>query len=84
VLICDADPKLAKSLPRSFHTTDDPIKANKSQIPSATGFADLHSSGCGEFTADGLKLLLARTRGPATSGWLERVGLGLFLHLTLL
>jgi hypothetical protein len=66
VLIWDIDPKLAKSLPRNFRTTDDPLKANKGQIPSDTGLADLHASGSGEFTADGLKLLLARTRGPVT------------------
>jgi hypothetical protein len=66
VLIWDVDPKLAKSLPRNFRTTDDPIKANKGQVPSDTGLADLHASGSGEFTADGLKLLLARTRGPVT------------------
>jgi hypothetical protein len=66
VLIWDVDPKLAKSLPRNFRTTDDPIEANKGQIPSNTGLADLHASGSGEFTADGLKLLLARTRGPVT------------------
>ena len=66
VLIWDVDPKVAKSLPRNFRTTNDPIKANKGQIPSDTGLADLHASGSGEFTADGLKLLLARTRGPVT------------------
>src|SRR6266496_5358041 len=66
VLIWDVDLKLAKSLPRNFRTTDDPIRANKGQIPSDTGLADLHASGSGEFTADGLKLLLARTRGPVT------------------
>jgi hypothetical protein len=66
VLIWDVDPTLAKSLPRNFRTTDDPIKATKGQIPSNTGLADLHASGSGEFTADGLKLLLARTRGPVT------------------
>jgi hypothetical protein len=65
-LIWDVDPKLEKSLPRNFRTTDDPIRANKGQIPSDTGLADLHASGSGEFTADGLKLLLARTRGPVT------------------
>jgi hypothetical protein len=66
VLIWDVDPKLAKSLPRNFRTTDDPLKANKGQIPSNTGLADLHASGSGEFTTDGLKLLLARTHGPVT------------------
>jgi hypothetical protein len=66
VLISDIDPKLAKSLPRNFRTTDDRIKANKGQIPAETGLADLHASGSGEFAADGLKLLLGRTRGPVT------------------
>jgi hypothetical protein len=66
VLIWDIDLKLAKNLPRNFRTTDDPIKADKGQIPSNVGLADLHASGSGEFTADGLKLLLARTRGPVT------------------
>jgi Inositol hexakisphosphate len=66
VLISDIDPKLAKSLPRNFRTTDDRIKANKGQIPAETGLADLHASGSGEFAADGLKLLLARTRGAVT------------------
>jgi hypothetical protein len=66
VLIWDVDRKLAAALPRNFRATDDPIKANKGQIPSDTGLADLHASGSGEFTADGLKLLLSRTRGPVT------------------
>jgi Inositol hexakisphosphate len=66
VLIWDVDPKLEKSLPRNFRTTDDPLKANKGQLPADTGLADLRASGSGEFTADGLKLLLARTRGPVT------------------
>jgi protein-tyrosine phosphatase len=66
VLIWDVDRKLAAALPRNFRTTDDPIKANKGQIPSDTGLADLHASGSGEFTAEGLKLLLACTRGPVT------------------
>ena len=66
VLIWDVDRKLAAALPRNFRTTNDPIKANKGQIPSDTGLADLHASGSGEFTADGLKLLLERTRAPVT------------------
>ena len=66
VLIWDVDPKLEKSLPRNFRTTDDPLKANKGQMPANTGLADLRASGSGEFTDDGLKLLLARTRGPVT------------------
>jgi hypothetical protein len=66
VLIWDVDPKLEKSLPRNFRTTDDPLKRNEGQILADTGLADLRASGGGEFTADGLKLLLARTRGPVT------------------
>ncbi len=67
VLIWDVDVKLAKSLPRNFRTTDDPLKAKSGQeIPANTGLADLRASGSGEFTADGFKLLLGRTRGPAT------------------
>jgi hypothetical protein len=67
VLIWDIDLRLAKNLPRNFRTTDDPLKTDKGKIPAETGLADLHASGSGEFTADGLKLLLARTRGPVTS-----------------
>src|SRR5205823_3946949 len=67
VLISDIDPKLAKSLPRNFRTTDDPLEGNTGQkIPADKGLTDLHASGGGEFTADGLKLLLARTRDPVT------------------
>jgi protein-tyrosine phosphatase len=67
VLISDIDLKLAKSLPRNFRTTDDPLESNRAQkIPVSTGLADLHASGGGEFAADGFKLLLGRTRGPVT------------------
>jgi hypothetical protein len=67
VLIWDVDIKLAKSLPRNFRTTDDQLKANKGEkIPANAGLADLRASGGGEFTAEGLKLLLGHTRGPAT------------------
>ncbi len=67
VLISDIDLKLAKSLPRNFRTTDDSLEANSGQkIPVSTGLADLHASGGGEFTTDGFKLLLGRTRGPVT------------------
>jgi hypothetical protein len=66
VLIWDIDLKLAKNLPRNFRTTDDPLKTDKGQIPSNVGLANLNASGSGEFTADGLELLLARTRGPVT------------------
>jgi len=67
ILIWDVDLKLAKSLPRNFRTTDDHLEAKSGQkIPANTGLADLRASGAGEFTADGFKLLLGRTRGPAT------------------
>jgi hypothetical protein len=35
-------------------------------LSATEGLADLRASGSGEFTADNLKLLLARTRGPVT------------------
>ena len=66
VLIWDVDPNLEKSLPRNFRTTDDPLKASKGQMPANTDLADLRASGSGEFTAAGLKLLLARTHGAVT------------------
>ena len=66
VLIWDINRKLADSLPRNFRTTDDPLKADKGQLPANTGLADLHASGSGEFTREGFKLLLERTRGLVT------------------
>jgi hypothetical protein len=66
VLIWDVDLKLADRLPRSFRSTDDPLKVSKGQLPADTGLSDLRASGSGEFTADNLKLVLARTRGPVT------------------
>src|SRR5438874_11149413 len=67
VLISDIDPKLAKTLPRNFRTTDKPLKSNKGdQLPASNGLADLHASGSGEFTADNLKFVLAQARGPVT------------------
>src|SRR6266566_1879124 len=65
-LIWDVDLKLANTLPRNFRTTDDPLKESKDQPNAHSGLAELHSSGSGEFTADSLKLLLARTHGPVT------------------
>ena len=64
VAIWDIDLKLANALPRNFRTTDDPLKASKGETPTTTGLSDLRASGSGEFTPEGLKLLLARTRGP--------------------
>ena len=66
VAIWDIDLKVAKDLPRNLRTTDDPLEANKGETPSTTGLRDLRASGSGEFTPEGLKLLLARTRGPVT------------------
>lgn len=67
VLIWDVDRKLAAALPRNFRTTDDRLKANSGQkIPTNTGLTSLCASGSGEFTTDGLKLVLERTRGPVT------------------
>jgi hypothetical protein len=66
VLIWDTDPKLNKGLPRNFRTTDDPLKTTTGGIVTKTGLSDLRASGGGEFTADGLKLLLTHTRGPVT------------------
>src|SRR5947208_17138240 len=65
-LIWDIDLKLANALPRSFRTTNDPLKANKGETPPTTGLSDLRASGSGEFTPEGLKLVLTRTRGPVT------------------
>jgi Inositol hexakisphosphate len=66
VLIWDVDLKLANALPRNFRTTDEPLKPDKGKIPVKTGLSDLRTSGSGEFTVEGLKLLLAGIRGPVT------------------
>jgi hypothetical protein len=66
VAIWDIDLKLANALPRNFRTTDDPLRPSKGETPATTGLSDLRVSGSGEFTPEGLKLVLARTRGPVT------------------
>src|SRR5438093_5713953 len=66
VAIWDIDLKLAKELPRNFRTTDDPLDESKGETLATTGLSDLRASGSGEFTPKGLKLVLARTRGPVT------------------
>ena len=66
VAIWDIDLKLANALPRNFRTTDDSLKASKGETPATIGLNDLRASGSGEFTPEGLKLVLARTRGPVT------------------
>src|SRR5437764_15162072 len=59
VLISDIDPKLAKSLPRNFRTTDDPLKANSGEkIPADTGLTDHRASVGGVITADSLQILI--------------------------
>ena len=59
-------PLVQKTPPRNFRTTDDALKTTNSKTSLSSGLADLRASGSGEFTADGLKLLLTRTRGPVT------------------
>ena len=67
VLIWDIDLKLANDPPRNWRTTDDPLKPGTGEAPPAIlGLHDLRASGSGEFTPEGLKLVLARTRGPVT------------------
>jgi hypothetical protein len=67
VLIWDIDLKLANDPPRNWRTTDDPLTPGTSEVPGATlGLRDLRASGSGEFTPEGLKLVLARTRGAVT------------------
>ena len=66
VMIWDVDPSVKETLPRNFRTTDDLLKAINRQSSLTAGLAELRASGSGEFTADGLKLLLTRTRGPTT------------------
>jgi len=67
LLIWDIDLKLAKDLPRNLRTTDDVLTSGTSEAsPAVLGLRDLRASGSGEFTPQGLKLVLARTRGPVT------------------
>ena len=65
-LIWDIDLKLAGDLPRNFRTTEDPLELNKGETVAIIGLRDLRASGSGEFTPEGLRLVLARTRGPVT------------------
>ena len=62
-MIWDIDLKLANALPRNFRTTNDPLNESKG---ATTELSDLQASGSGEFTPEGLKLLLARAHGPVT------------------
>jgi len=53
-------------LPRNFRTTNDSLNESQGETLAMTGLSDLRASGSGEFTPEGLKLVLARTRGPVT------------------
>jgi protein-tyrosine phosphatase len=66
ILIWDIDPKLANALPRNFRTTNDALNESKRETLATTGLSDLRASGSGEFTPEGLKLVLGRIRGPVT------------------
>jgi Inositol hexakisphosphate len=66
VLIWDIDLELANGPPRNLRTSDDPLTAAKEPPSAVVGLRDLRASGSGEFTPEGLKLVLARTRGPVT------------------
>ena len=66
VLIWDIDLKVANALPRNFRTTNDPLNESKGETLATTELRDLRASGSGEFTPEGLKLLLPRTHGPVT------------------
>jgi len=63
VLIWDIDLKLANDVPRNFRTTNDRPNGDTT---ATTGLSQLRASGSGEFTPEGLKVVLARTQGPVT------------------
>src|SRR5947199_459240 len=65
-LIWDIDLKLANALPRNFRATDGPVNAMADEIRVVSGLRDLHASGSGEFTPEGLKLVLTLTHGAVT------------------
>jgi len=65
-LVWDVVPEQEAAFPRNFRTTGDTLKAVKGVMPSAAGLAQLHASGSAEFTADGLKAMLAKLSGPVT------------------
>ena len=68
MLIWDIDLKLTDDPPWNWRTTDDPLTPGKSEAAGPIlGLRDLRASGSGEFTPEGLKLVLARTRGPVTA-----------------
>ncbi len=66
VLIWDFDLKLANDGPRNFRTTNDRLNKSNGETTATTGLSQLRTSGSGEFTVEGLKVVLARTQGPIT------------------
>ena len=66
VLIWDIDLKLANDGPRNFRTTNDRLNESNGETTATTGLSQLRASGSGEFTVEGLKVVLARTQGPVT------------------
>jgi hypothetical protein len=66
VLIWDIDLKLANDGPRNFRTTNDRLNETEGETTGRTGLNQLRTSGSGEFTLEGLKVVLARTQGPVT------------------
>jgi len=66
VLVWDLDPSITSGF-RNFRTTNDPLKpAAGAALPSALGLAALHESGSSEFSAVGLKTMMAKFSGPVT------------------
>ena len=66
VLIWDIDLKLANDGPRTFRTTNDRLNESNGETIATTGLSQLRASGSGEFTPEGLKVVLTRTQGPVT------------------
>ena len=65
-LVSDVAPGLRDQLPRNFRATTDRLESKGAPLPDLTGLAGLRSSGSGEFTAAGLKLILDRVGRPVT------------------
>jgi hypothetical protein len=66
LLVWDVAPDLRAGLPRNFRTTDQPLVVKEGRKPDTAGLTALHESGGAEFTPAGLKLMLAKLRGPVT------------------
>jgi hypothetical protein len=64
LLVFDVAEEYHTGLPRNFRTTNDSLPAENK--PNTAGLADLHASGSGQFTAEGLKAVLARLGGQVT------------------